>query len=324
MQESLPIDVDVPVPDASVASSSSLVAESAFSSILPIVLLPLDLVRVRLQTQGPVKAYSSIAGVFSSVASTQGIRRLWTGVGPAYACSIGRAAEERIPDLWEEKRLSTIDATYEYGPRSVGYQLGLGIFVSALTHPFGLIQARMQYQRPEVGIVYKSSLECAKATFREGGARGLFRGLTASLVCAPILTLGTAIPILSFRKLHPEIERFDDATLSQQALMFAPSAVAFAVAQPFDVIATRLQAMPPPPSSAGRIIFRSIRDEARSVIAQHGVRGLYAGMLTSGLAVACSAMLWIPFLFAVDVYEASQIDDAWNETEQFEFNEKRD
>ncbi|KAJ0398346.1 hypothetical protein ATCC90586_006217 [Pythium insidiosum] len=221
-------DDDIPVD----SKSDSLAGDLAFDTGASLAVLPLDLVRVRLQTQGPIKTYSSITGV---------------------------------------------------------------------TQPLDMIQARMQYQRAEVGPVFNSSFECAKAVLRENGPMGLFRGLVPRLVYTSMITLAVTLPALAYRQAHPEIEAFDDApTLHQGAVLLAPASIAFVIGHPFDMIATRLQAMPPPPSSDGRIIFRSMRDEARLVIAQHGVRGLYAGMKASLLCMGASMAIAMPMMAALD------------------------
>ena len=50
--------------------------------------LPFEVIKVRLQTQGPTQSYRNLSHAFQRIAKEEGVRALWKGALPALSSSI--------------------------------------------------------------------------------------------------------------------------------------------------------------------------------------------------------------------------------------------
>ncbi|KAJ0407013.1 hypothetical protein ATCC90586_004807 [Pythium insidiosum] len=144
----------------------------------------------------------------------------------------------------------TQDLTLLLDPRLQSQVLATSIGNAVVTTPLQVIKCRLQYERPSFG---------------------------AALV--PVAAAATVMP----QYIGPNREPVPAETVG--ALATATFATGFALMLPFDMLATRLHAMPSP---AGRA-FQTLRSEAQLLLAQHGLRGFFAGGMTSVLSSGVGA-----------------------------------
>ena len=191
-----------------------------------------------------------------------------------------------------------------------------------LQHPFNVVKTRYQAQRRH--SLYASSTTTALLTLRHEGIRGLYRGFGTSA-----LQLGVQqFYILTYEYLRSARRYSTPVAESTRNAASAAVAVFLAqlVANPIDVVAQRLMLqgqltsgtpMPPRSTSAHTTVAplaegaaaaasagapappptrgaagSTIRDVVRHIVAERGVRGLWAGFHVSCLQFIPSASMW--------------------------------
>lgn len=142
---------------------------------------PTDLVKVRFQAVGPGQKskYRHTFHAFWTIARTEGIRGLWTGVGP----TVQRAAiltAAQIPSYDHTKHTLLNAQLMEEGPALHGVSSVIAGFVTALsTSPFDVVKTRMMNQKKHTSgapLVYKNTLHCIGKIIRHEGILGLYKG----------------------------------------------------------------------------------------------------------------------------------------------------
>ena len=144
---------------------------------------PFDVVKVRLQADGRLKALGQpprYAGTFDALARIpreEGVRGFYRGLGP----SIGRAAVINGCGIasYDQTKVVVLQLTgRDKGlvPQVIG-SLVSGLVSAIVSTPFDVIKTRMMNQA-EGKRLYSGPIDCVVKTVRSEGIGGLYKGFT--------------------------------------------------------------------------------------------------------------------------------------------------
>ena len=245
---------------------------------------PLDLIKVRLQTQpkpapGQPPMFRGALDCAMQTVRKEGVRALYKGVAsplvgvpPIYAIVFGAYGFS--------KRLLMPQGAVEPSLSVVWWAgCATGVATTVITTPIELVKARLQlqYNRSGEKARYSGFGHCMATVAREEGLRALFRGT--------VVTLWRDVPgtgawflanEVTKRMLIPEGGSKGD--LGAGALLFAGGMAGIAnwlAIFPLDVIKSRLQT---DQSGKYRSGHAGIVQVARELVAEGGVRGLFKGL----------------------------------------------
>lgn len=158
-----------------------ILAGALSGSLGQLVANPFDVVKVRLQADGRLKAlgqnprYSGTLNALLRIPKEEGIGGFYKGLGP----SIGRAA------VINGCGIASYDWTKVQVLRLTGQEKGLvpqvigslvsGLVSALVSTPFDVIKTRMMNQ-PKGAKLYSNSFDCAVKTARAEGILGLYKG----------------------------------------------------------------------------------------------------------------------------------------------------
>ena len=160
------------------------IASGALSGSLgQIVANPFDVVKVRLQADGRLKAlgqpprYTGTLNALARIPAEEGVRGFFKGISP----SIGRAAVINGCGIasYDQTKVLVLrftGTTEGLGPQVIG-SLVSGLVSAGVSTPFDVIKTRMMNQ-PKGAPLYTSTLDCLIKTARAEGVRGLSKGFT--------------------------------------------------------------------------------------------------------------------------------------------------
>ncbi|KAL2123234.1 hypothetical protein VTJ04DRAFT_3689 [Mycothermus thermophilus] len=172
-------------------AAESFIAGAAGGAAATAATYPLDLLRTRFAAQGNDRVYTSLVFAIRQIARDEGPRGFFRGLGPGLAQIIPymgfffAAYETLRPILSDHWALPFSSGTAVAGTiASVAAKTG--------TFPLDLVRKRIQVQGPTRGrYVHKNIPEygggmvrTVRTILRNEGIRGLYRGLTVSLVKA--------------------------------------------------------------------------------------------------------------------------------------------
>ena len=139
---------------------------------------PTDLVKVRLQAEGKLppgtqRRYPSALGAYSVIARTEGVRALWTGIGPNVARnSVMNAAELASYDQIKESLLAS--GLFEDNVIChIVSGLGAGFVATCVGSPVDVVKSRVMGDKEGL---YKGTVDCFVKTFRNEGIGAFYRG----------------------------------------------------------------------------------------------------------------------------------------------------
>ncbi|XP_013388976.1 mitochondrial substrate carrier family protein ucpB-like [Lingula anatina] len=159
-------------------------AGAVSGSIGSAIATPTDLVKVRMQAEGKLKTgqsarYNSTLSAFSDIAAVEGVRGLWTGVGP----TVQRAAiltATQIPTYDHTKHTLLNSGLMTEGiPLHITSSMVAGFMTAVTTSPVDVVKTRVMNQKKmegKHGHLYKSSWDCVVKTVRSEGILGLYKG----------------------------------------------------------------------------------------------------------------------------------------------------
>ncbi|KAJ3090101.1 hypothetical protein HK102_004659 [Quaeritorhiza haematococci] len=197
---------------------------------------------------------------------------------------------------------------------------GAGASVAAATNPIWLVKTRMQLQseNPNLNIRrYKNSLHCAYMVVREEGIRGLYKGLSASLIGLSESTIQFAIYEQLKKKLkemraaemHPPSPSLSSAAATTPAaaltttssmmplppawmdtFLAAASAKLFAatLTYPHEVLRTRLRQSP---EANGQLKYTGLVQASKLILKEEGMGAFYGGMAAHLMRVVPNAAI---------------------------------
>ncbi|KAL2161509.1 hypothetical protein VTH06DRAFT_8071 [Thermothelomyces fergusii] len=188
-------------------SAESFVAGAVGGGVATAATYPLDLLRTRFAAQGNDRIYAGLWGAVRQIGRDEGARGFFRGLAPGVAqivpymgCFFAAYETLRPP-------LSGLELPFGSGGAVAG--TAAGVLAKTATFPLDLVRKRIQVQGPTRGrYVHKNIPEYRGGTvgairtiLRMEGPRGLYRGLTVSLLkAAPTsaVTMWTYEGALSF------------------------------------------------------------------------------------------------------------------------------
>jgi len=241
---------------------------------------PLDTIKVRLQTMpkpkpGEAPMYKGTFDVGMQTVRKEGFKGLYkgmaapmSGVAPMFAvCFLGFGVGKRLQQKTPDEELS-------YG-QIFGAGALAGVFTTAIMTPGERIKCLLQIQQ-EASVSerkYKGPVDCAQKLYKEGGIRSIYRGTFATLL-RDIPATGMYFMTYEWlqRVLTPAGGDRSDMSIGRTIFAGGMAGIFnWAVAIPADVLKSRLQTAP-----AG-MYPKGIRDVAREILREEGVRSLYKG-----------------------------------------------
>lgn len=171
------------------AAAESFIAGAMAGAVSTTATYPLDLLRTRFAAQGTDKVYSSLLSSIRDIARYEGPRGFFQGLGAGIGqiipyMGIFFAAYEtlRLP-------LGSLELPFGSGDATAGVLASVG--AKTAVFPLDLIRKRLQVQGPtrERYVhrnipVYNGVFRTMRDIVRREGRRGLYRGLTVSLLKA--------------------------------------------------------------------------------------------------------------------------------------------
>ncbi|OBT98165.1 mitochondrial thiamine pyrophosphate transporter [Pseudogymnoascus verrucosus] len=168
--------------------TESFVAGATAGAVSTTVTYPLDLLRTRFAAQGTQKVYPSL---------WYGIRSIATNEGPAgFFRGLSAGIIQIVPymglffSVYETLRPYSATLTLPFGSGDAVAGVAASVFAKTAVFPLDLVRKRLQVQGPTRrqyvvgGLAYRGVGGSMKAIVRREGWRGLYRGLTVSLVKA--------------------------------------------------------------------------------------------------------------------------------------------
>ncbi|XP_021846858.1 mitochondrial arginine transporter BAC2 [Spinacia oleracea] len=258
---------------------------------------PLDTLRIRQQSSSSGGAIN----IFRRILATEGPSAFYRGMGaPLASVTFQNAVVFQTYALLSRACDKSVDDPRE-PPSYKGVALGgvgTGALQSLILSPVELLKIRLQLkQTTNVGPSTKNGpTKLAKTIYKTEGLRGLYRGLTITVLRdAPAHGLYFWTYEYMREKLHPGCRKGGQETLNTMLVAGGLAGVASWIAcYPLDVVKTRLQAQ-----TKGSMKYSGIVDCFRKSVEKDGY-----GVLTRGLGTAvCRAFVVNGAIFAA--YELS-------------------
>ncbi|KAF9187371.1 hypothetical protein BGZ51_001338 [Haplosporangium sp. Z 767] len=158
------------------SNTENLIAGGASRAAIGFVMMPATVIKVRYESN--LYNYKSMAGAFSSIFKTEGIRGLWAGFGATAMRDAPLAGmyvlfyeqcKVRLGELRNTTRFSDVSTPTIHMVSGVV----AGFLSTTLTHPFDMLKTRMQLKPAE----YKNILQAARKVLMEEGAIGFLDGI---------------------------------------------------------------------------------------------------------------------------------------------------
>ncbi|CAK8541834.1 unnamed protein product [Lathyrus sativus] len=137
---------------------------------------PTDLVKVRLQAEGKLppgvpRRYTGSLNAYSTIVKQEGVKALWTGIGPNVARNaIINAAELASYDQVKETILKIPGFTDNVVTHLLS-GLGAGFFAVCIGSPVDVVKSRMMGDSS-----YKSTIDCFVKTLKNDGPLAFYKG----------------------------------------------------------------------------------------------------------------------------------------------------
>ncbi len=150
---------------------------------------PLDLLRTRFAAQGTEKVYASLLSSIRDIARTEGPRGFFQGLSAGVGQVVPYMGLFFTGYELLRTRLAGLDLPFGSGDATAGVMASVAAKTGVF--PLDLIRKRLQVQGPTRSKygrgnipVYKGVWASMRVIVRKEGVRGLYRGLTISLVKA--------------------------------------------------------------------------------------------------------------------------------------------
>ncbi|KHN99865.1 Mitochondrial thiamine pyrophosphate carrier 1 [Metarhizium album ARSEF 1941] len=167
--------------------AESFVAGAASGALATSLTYPLDLLRTRFAAQGRRRIYTSLRGAVRDIQRDEGWRGFFRGVGPALGQIVPFMGIFFVTYEGLRARLSGLDMPW--GGEDAAAGVAGSVVAKTAVFPLDLVRKRIQVQGPTRARYvysdipeYTGALRGIAAIARAEGLRGLYRGLTISLM----------------------------------------------------------------------------------------------------------------------------------------------
>ncbi|KAI9822072.1 MAG: hypothetical protein M1826_000580 [Phylliscum demangeonii] len=173
-------------------------------------------------------------------------------------------------------------------------------------YPFDTIKVRLQSQPDTRPLRYQGPLDCIRQSFREGGMRGLYRGVSAPLVGAAIETSSL---FFSYRIAKELLQStfYPSAPLPFSGLLVAGAAsgaLTSLVLTPIELVKCQMQVPPGPlPSPRAQMGPLAI---IRSIHRHHGLPGFWRGQMGTLVRETGGSTAWFGSYEAMSAFFRSR------------------
>jgi dicarboxylate transporter 10 len=240
-------------------------------AVASIILNPLDVIKVRIQSSGVEKS-SMVSCARQSMSNGGGLFRglILPGLTATAIRDILNGAF-RIGMFKEIECFLFRDSDLVQGfERKLSTGLIVGATGAGLWSHTDLIKTRMQLQNPRAPA-YRSTVDAYRNVYRhEGGLRGLYRGVGPNMIRAGLITTAH-VSSYDYSKSYLGLH-LGDSILTWTLCGFFSALVTTTVSAPIDLIRTRIMAQSEP---------SSIYQQAGNIIQSNGFRGLLRGWMAS-------------------------------------------
>ncbi|XP_059641756.1 mitochondrial arginine transporter BAC2 [Cornus florida] len=236
---------------------------------------PLDTLRIRQQSSSSGSACS----ILRNVVASEGPLALFRGMGaPLASVTFQNAMVFQIYAVLSRAFDSTVPATDPPSYKGVALGgFGAGAIQSLILSPIELVKIRLQLQsknhrRPQEADCHRGPVSVARSIVRTEGLRGIFRGLTITMLRdAPAHGLYFWSYERMREKFHPGCRKTGQESVDTMLIAGGLAGVAsWVCCYPLDVVKTRLQAQSESsPSKYTGIVdcfHRSVKTEGYSVL----------------------------------------------------------
>jgi solute carrier family 25 folate transporter 32 len=249
------------------------IAGAGAGVVTTVVCCPLDVAKTRVQVQASL-GYRKYTGLFDTMRTIwleEGMRGFYRGLEPSLIT---------IPVFWAVyfsayEKLHTALQEHDHGTHIYHHCLaaaGSALAADCITNPLWVVRTRMMtdiYHHSEANRQH--TLGAIRRLVREEGLRGMYKGLSASLL--GITHVVVQFPIYEELKLSIQEQRQGNK-LGPADLVFASATsklIASTVTYPHEVLRSRLQDFRGPESGGLRATFMSVWE-------REGFRGFYQGL----------------------------------------------
>jgi solute carrier family 25 (mitochondrial thiamine pyrophosphate transporter), member 19 len=171
------------------SSAESFVSGASAGAVATTVTYPLDLLRTRFAAQGNERVYAGLAASIRDIARQEGMRGYFRGLSAAIGQIVPYMGLFFTGYEMFHQHLGSRNLPFGTGDASAGVLAS--IFAKTCVFPLDLVRKRLQVQGPTRAKYihsnipeYKGVLRSLYMIFMKEGIRGLYRGLTVSLVKA--------------------------------------------------------------------------------------------------------------------------------------------
>ncbi|KAF1929234.1 mitochondrial carrier [Didymella exigua CBS 183.55] len=250
---------------------------------------PLDLVKVRLQTQPAAGAKLNMSQMFAHIAKTDGIGGLYRGLSAAQLRQMTYSMTRFGVYEALKERFTTADSKPSFltlvGMASVSGALG-----GVAGNPGDILNVRMQHDAalpPAQRRNYRHALHGVVRMARDEGVASLWKGVWPNSARAVLMTVGQLATYDGFKGALLNHTPLTDGLATHFTASFLAGFVATTICSPVDVIKTRVMS-----SHAKEGIVKLVTDITR----QEGLSWMFKGWVPSFIRVGPHTVLTFLFL----------------------------
>ncbi|KAF1835994.1 mitochondrial carrier [Decorospora gaudefroyi] len=250
---------------------------------------PLDLVKVRLQTQAAHGVRLNMVKMFGHVVKNEGILGLYKGISAAQLRQVTYSMTRFGIYETLKERMTTADAKPSF-LTLVGMASVSGFLGGFAGNPGDILNVRMQHDAAlpkEQRRGYKHAIDGVIRMSREEGVASLWRGVWPSSSRAMLMTVGQLATYDGFKGVLLNYTPLQDNLTTYFLSSFLAGFVATTICSPVDVIKTRVMS-----SSESAGLVKMVSD----IMKAEGFRWMFKGWVPSFIRVGPHTVLTFLFL----------------------------
>ncbi|PIA19208.1 mitochondrial carrier [Coemansia reversa NRRL 1564] len=280
---------------------------------------PFEVVKTRLQLQGElakttpnmVRTYHNVAQAFWVIGKNEGLRGLQKGLGPGYMYQIMLNGTrlgfyEPVKNMFYRMFTGQPSSTQNsIMPLNVAAGGLCGVAGAALGSPFFLVKTRIQSASSFAAVGfqhnYKGAVDGLRRIWREGGLRGLYRGMDAAMMRAGA---GSSVQLATYDHFKSYISRnlahhglTNNSAYTHFLASMGTGFFVCLVMNPFDVVSTRMYNQKAASGGGhGGALYKNPLQCFYKTVTTEGFFSLYKGFLAHYLRLGPHTILMFVFV----------------------------